>query len=317
MDQLRRILVTGGSGFIGSSLVRYLKSRMRDVPDDATYLDHITVFDMIDNPIADVSIVDDICNILSPTYSNLQFDVIFHLVSYSGIRSSLDMPAETIRINTYGTSLICEYTKRLRCKLIVVSNSSLIYGSYPNPYIISKKMSEDIVKMYAQCYNLPAMCIRLHNVYGPGEPITGEFCTIINRFLIQRSNGEQLIVPIGDNIKREYTHVEDVCRALSLLSNHPNIKHGPIVDLTSGITYTYSEIAEIFGCPIIYVPGHLLDINHTIRTTEEFFTALNDIAYEQTHHVNKEHSSPDQLSFLIAWSPIHTITQYIRNTTTS
>lgn len=238
----RNILVTGGSGFLGSNLVQYLLSHTND---NITIIDNFPKHTISGNIVKIIS--DDITNLLDEKYSHLTFDVIFHVASYSRIESSFYEPLKSFHSNSYGTAVICEFSRKCNAKLIyttIVRNDNDDY--FNSPHSFSKKVGEDYIKLYHTHYHLSAVNVHLHNVYGPGEPEDGEMATIIGSFLRQYRNKLPLTIMGDGNQMRDFIHVEDVCHGLLLLSRHPNITHCPTFELGSGIFYTINNIINMF-----------------------------------------------------------------------
>lgn len=283
---VRRVLVTGGFGFIGNNLVKYLRDNTSD---------HITVIDNLstaDNDVecpADRVIYDDICDI--DQYTDIEVDIIFHLAGWSKVQPSLRDPIQAIKTNTYGTAIVCELARKCKAKLVYASLRSNKYINDTSPYVVSKHMGEQIIKMYSQCYGLHAVNVRLHNVYGPGEHETGEFATVIGKFLHQYHNNKPLTAHGNINNSRDYIHVEDVCRALTLLSQHPNIMHCPTIELGSGQYYTIMDIISMIRSNPKYNLDYVISSDSEIIVCDDNVTQLSNT--------------------LIEWHPKHTLNEYI------
>ena len=180
------ILVTGGLGFVGSTLVDEL------VRDDHT----VTVIDNLSSESSSEEykngyveyIIDDIRNI--DKYALPGIEVIFHLAGLARIQPSFDSPLEYIDVNINGTAKICELAKQLNARLIYSSSSSINNGEYKTPYTFSKWGGEEILKTWIECYRLDAMITRFYNVYGPREPQTGDYATVVRKFIRKYKNNE-------------------------------------------------------------------------------------------------------------------------------
>jgi nucleoside-diphosphate-sugar epimerase len=285
----RRVLITGGSGFVGKNLVEYLKIHTDD---------HVTVLDRIVNSSSDVMIEDDIVNLLQPQYSHLNFDIIFHLADYRQIQES--NPLEAVHTNTYGMAIICEIARRSGPDTKVIHMIMEPNRPIPSihPYTISKKTGSEILQMYCHCYRIHGINVHLRNIYGPGEPTRGEFSTPISKYTRQFQNHEPIRVCNDLKQLHDFVHVEDVCRGLVLLSMHPNITHCPDVEFQRGQLYTTFQIINLF-------------YSHAINDRDYVITAKITIPSDIHPNPSIQLISPNFHGTLVEWKPIHTLSEYI------
>jgi UDP-glucose 4-epimerase len=213
---MKKALVTGGLGFVGSNLVDELIERGW----------HVTVIDSLKsessnrfyaNPKADTHYYD----ILDINYfPKIEFDAIFHLAAEARIQPSFQDPEHWFTVNGLGTIRMLEYAKENGCKSFVyATTSSKNHGSHLiSPYTFSKVVGEDAVRMYADLYDMNTSMATFYNVYGPREPRSGEYATVTEKFLRQWEKGEKLTV-VGDGQQtRDFTHVSDIVDGLIKIS---------------------------------------------------------------------------------------------------
>lgn len=255
-----RALVTGGLGFVGSNLVDLLVEKdyevfvIDDLSSESSSLDHR-------NPRSEISV----STIEKSSFMKEKYDVIFHLAAKARIQPSFDNPFETISENFNNALRIFQKASEDKSRVIFASTSSSQGGILISPYTFSKVAAEDLLAMYNHCYGMEGTVVRFFNVYGPREPQTGEWPTVIGKFLQQYKNGEPLTV-VGDGTQsRDFTHVSDICQGLFLVSQKP---HWEIalqtelrgVDLGRGEPRSIMEVVRMFhenpteGKDFVYVP---------------------------------------------------------------
>jgi len=253
---MKKVLVTGGCGFIGSWLVNTLVAEGCSV----SVLDNLSSTSSSDenvNPYAEYFFgnVENIEIIFGNTY----FDEIYHLAAEARIQPSFEQPVHWFRNNAMGTMHVLEYARKTKSGIVVyATTSSKTHGIHHSPYTLSKVVGEDLLKMYHEVYGVKCVSATFHNVYGPGEPEKGEWATVVAKFLRQYRNKEKLtVVGTGDQ-KRDFTHVSDICNGLIRLGDfskwpleiYPdgtNFDIGSgnpisIIDLARAITGTDSQI---------------------------------------------------------------------------
>ena len=204
---MKKVLVTGGCGFIGSHLVDLLVSK-KDY--------EIYVIDNLDtgrveniNKSKNVKyFFKDIRNILTEVelLSELEgLEVIYHLGARARIQPSFTNPTLTIDVNTGGTSVICELARKLNAKVVYAGSSSYYGGVYLNPYSFTKWQGEEVCKMYSEVYRLKTAIARFFNVYGERHPKEGPYGTVVGIFERQYSNNEALTVTGDGEQRRDFT----------------------------------------------------------------------------------------------------------------
>jgi UDP-glucose 4-epimerase len=213
---MKKALVTGGLGFVGSNLVDELIERGWDV----TVIDNLKSVSSsraYENLEAETYYFDilDIHN-----FPQIEFDVIFHLAAEARIQPSFENPERWFTVNALGTMKMLEYAKENNCKSFVyATTSSKNHGSHlVSPYTFSKVVGEDAVRMYAEIYEMNTSMATFYNVYGPREPREGDFATVTEKFLRQSERGEPITV-VGDGQQsRDFTHVSDIVDGLIRIS---------------------------------------------------------------------------------------------------
>ena len=236
---MKKILVTGGLGFVGSNLVDRLVELGHDVYviDD---LSSISSSQNYENPKVNYrrrSIMD------IAVYDGMKFDVIFHLAAHGRIQPSFENPAEWFYNNAMGTVEVLDFARRNGCESFVyATTSSKNHGSHLiTPYTFSKVVGEDAVRMYAEIYGMNTSMATFYNVYGPREPQEGEFATVTAKFLRQYRNGEPITI-VGDGQQsRDFTHVSDIVEGLIKISEG-NWK-GHNFDLGRGVPVKILDLA--------------------------------------------------------------------------
>lgn len=224
------ILVTGGFGFIG----RHLTSTF-----EANHIE-VTPFG---NREAGQLVQNRGDSFLS------QFDVIYHLAAIPRVGVSLEKPGLVLHNNHESTLRLLEYCRHNpKTKLIFASSSSVKFANLQeNPYALSKKMGEDLIKLYVDTYGITASSVRFFNVYGPGESEYGKNTTLVKAFkkcILEKRNFK---VNGDGSIRRDYTHVNDVVSGLARV--HMEMirgNHKPLYEIGSGQDTSVKQIAEAF-----------------------------------------------------------------------
>lgn len=250
-----KILVTGGLGFVGSHLVDALVNDGHDVT-------------VVDNLVSDSSSMDnrnlkakywigDIRDMVNnrPKYNDADFDVIYHLAALARIQPSFKDPLEYLSVDALGTATMLEYarTRKSKPRFVYAGSSSAFGGPMLNPYAFAKFQGEETCRLYSSIYDLSTVTARFFNVYGPRQPITGGYATIIGIFEGLMKEGKKLTVTGDGEQRRDFTHVSDIVNGLISLSRADYT--GQVYQLGTGRNYSINEIAALFGREVEYIPS--------------------------------------------------------------
>lgn len=241
-----KVLITGGLGFIGSNLVDILTSRGKEV----YVIDDLSAGNKAWMNESASYIFEDVQNINQNL--NNDFDIIFHLAAEARIQPSFLNPLRWQQSNINGTSVICEFARKNSSKIILAGSSSCYGGKFMNPYTFSKKISEEICEMYSRVFGLPTVVARFFNVYGPRNPLIGEFTPIIAKFEQLKRESKPLTVVGDGEQRRDFTHVYDICEGLIKLSEQE--WSGDVFNLGTGTNFSINEIVDMFGCEKVHIP---------------------------------------------------------------
>jgi len=270
---MKKVLVTGGLGFVGSNLVDKLIEQGNDVivldnlSSDSSSEDYM-------NPKAEYVIgsVEDIRELIH----HQKFDTIFHLAAEARIQPSFDSPAHWFWSNAMGTVEVLDFARMSDCKSFVyATTSSKNHGSHLiSPYTFSKVVGEDACRMYSNLYEMNIGMATFYNVYGPREPREGEFATVTEKFIRQHQLDEVVTV-VGDGQQsRDFTHVDDICDGLIRISEGQWKGHNFDLGRGEPIKIIDLAIAITGGNNIQFVPLRKNEGQHTLSEWKKTETML-------------------------------------------
>jgi UDP-glucose 4-epimerase len=273
---MKKILVTGGCGFVGSNLVDILIEQGNDVfvIDDLSfgkkeYCNSKARY-----------VFDDFKKVLK-NYDE-KMDVIFHLAAEARIQPSFENPLYTCENNSYGTAIVCEYARKNNSMVVYAGSSSFYGGVYLNPYAFAKWQGEETIKMYTQIYNIRSGIARFFNVYGPRNPLIGQYTPVVAIFEQQMLNNQPLTIVGDGEQRRDFTHVFDICQGLIDISLKD--RKAEVYNLGAGKNYSINELADLFGGERRYLPARPGEARETLADT----TKINKITgWEANHDLTK------------------------------
>jgi UDP-glucose 4-epimerase len=263
---MRRAVVTGGAGFIGSHMVDLLVERgfAVEVIDNLVAGRRENLAHHQGNPGVRLHVVD-MCDLPreSPLFRGV--DYVFHFGGIGDIVPSIERPLDYMRSNVNGTLAVLEASRRAGVRKLVYAASSSCYGlatelptteSAPirpeYPYALSKWLGECAALHWCQVYRLPVSSIRMFNVYGPRVRTTGAYGAVFGVFLAQKLHGQPLTV-VGDGTqRRDFVFVTDVARAFLLAAESDQT--GEVFNLGSNDPQPVSRLVELIGGAVVHVP---------------------------------------------------------------
>ena len=261
-----RSLVTGGAGFIGSHMVDLLLAEGHQVVVlDNLSTGHLGNLSHLENNLnfnfheIDVRSSEEI----KPYFEGV--DWVFHFAALADIVPSIQRPLGYIRAGADATVSVLEASRLSGVSRFVYAASSSCYGipdlyATPEsaeirpqyPYPLAMNMGEQCVMHWARIYNLPAVSLRLFNVYGPRARTTGTYGAVFGVFLAQKLAGQPFTV-VGDGTQtRDFTYVSDVVKAF-FDAAYSSVS-SEIMNVGSSQTYSINRLVELLEGDITYVP---------------------------------------------------------------
>jgi UDP-glucose 4-epimerase len=262
----KRVIVTGGLGFIGSHLVdRLLALGARvTVVDNASTgrlanLGHVESSALLQVVQLDVSEVDRLPTVFEGV------EVVFHLAALADIVPSIQQPMVYYRANVTGTAGVMEACRKAGVKRVIYAASSSCYGIpsvFPTPesaairpeypYALTKNLGEQLVLHWGKLYGIGVLALRLFNVYGLRSRTSGTYGAVLGVFLAQKLAGKPLTI-VGDGTQtRDFTYVTDVAEAFVRAGGSD--LSGDVFNVGSGGTYSVNQLADLIGGPRTYIP---------------------------------------------------------------
>lgn len=235
---MKKVLVTGGAGFIGYNLCKKLLEDGCAV----TSIDNYSTGTK-QNEIKGVEYINhDICNEITNSLVG-DIEIVYHLAASARIQPSFKNPTLYAKNNVIGTFNVCDFCIKNKIPLIFAGSSSHHSGKYKNPYTFTKDLSEETVELYQKVFNLKTSTTRFYNVYGPHQLEEGN-ATLIG--IWDKAKREKNTFTIyGDGSKRrDFTHVDDIVEALiSILKRR---SWGHIFELGRGENFSIKDVANMY-----------------------------------------------------------------------
>ena len=237
---MKKVLVTGGAGFIGSNLIRELYKKNFNVVSIDNYSTGSKK-----NELEGVQYInEDITNIDSLDLDK-DFDLCFHLAAQSRVQPSFENPDESFRVNVLGTTKVMEFAKNYNISVTYAGSSSRHHDPSDSPYAMYKYLGEQVCKLYKKSYNVNVQIARFYNVYGPGESIDEKYGNVIGIWRAKVLKGEPLPIVGDGKQKRDFVHVYDIVDGLIKIALS-KINHDDAWELGTGLNYSINELFNYF-----------------------------------------------------------------------
>lgn len=334
----KTILVTGGAGFIGSALIRYLIAHTDHHIvniDKLTYAANLRALASISaNPryhFEQIDIADQ--PQIQRIFTRYQPDIVMHLAAESHVDRSIHAPADFIQTNIVGTYVLLEQArayyqtlaaaKQARFRFLHISTDE-VYGDLPHPdhqpnpplfteasayapsspYSASKAASDHLVRAWHKTYRLPILITHCANNYGPYQYPE----KLIPRMLLNALAHQPLPLYGSGQQIRDWLHVDDHVRALYLVASQGRI----------GETYNIGAHNEQRNIDLVRTLCHLLDrlvpLNQTGRGALTSYTQLITYAPDRPGHDQRYAIDASKIQRQLGWTPQHTFQTGLQNT---
>ena len=246
----KKILITGGAGFVGSHLCeRLAQNKNHDVYSLDNYFTG-NESNHVDNVTYIRGDTRDIASLIK-----FRPDMVYHLGEYSRVEQSFDDIEKVWHYNKEGTFAVLEFVRKAGCKILYAGSSTKFgdggLGRSASPYAWTKASNTELVKNYGAWFNVPYAITYFYNVYGPREIRTGKYATLIALFKEKMRKGEPLTVVKPGTQKRNFTYIEDIINGLVIVGENG---YGDEFGIGSAESYSILDIAKMFGGEIKMLP---------------------------------------------------------------
>ncbi len=278
---MKKVIVTGGAGFIGSHLAEELVGRGYQV---------VILDDLSTGKIENIQelLKKDNVRFVRGSITNLPLlkkalqdaHFVFHLAALSSVPRSIDNPQASHEVNVNGTLNVLLAAKEHHVKKVIYASSSSVYGDTPtlpkkedmiphplSPYAVTKLAGEYYCQVFGGVYQLPVVCLRYFNVYGPRQDPASQYAAVIPRFIKWALAGNSPVI-FGDGEQtRDFTYVKDTVEATILAAESEACG---VFNIARGESVTINQLAkliiELIGCDIkpVHQEPRAGDIRHSL-----------------------------------------------------
>jgi UDP-glucose 4-epimerase len=282
-----KILITGGSGFIGSHIVEHYQGKAREI----RVLDNLRTgnrrnLDGLDCTFMEGSVTDR--GLVREAVKDI--DYIFHLAALVSVPESMEKPGECVDINVHGLLNVLEEASAAGARKLVFASSAAVYGDSPvvpkvetmlpepkSPYAITKLDGEYYLAMFQAEGRLDTASIRFFNVFGPRQDPKGAYAAAVPIFIERAVRNEPLTL-FGDGEQtRDFIFVKDIVGALTFAAETEGISG--VFNAGYGGQITINDLANSIvkatgsSSPVQYGPKRAGDIKHSRSTPQRLLDA--------------------------------------------
>ncbi|HQF89397.1 MAG TPA: SDR family oxidoreductase [Methanofastidiosum sp.] len=282
----KRIVVTGGAGFIGSNLVYNLYQN-----NDVKVIDNLStgnignIFNLVEKKSIEMTkgSINDL-KLLQEFFSDV--DYVLHQAAIPSVPKSIKNPLMTNKANIEGTLNVLVAARDCNVEKVVFASSSSVYGdaltlpkiegmvpSPLSPYAITKLCGENYCRIFYEIYGLRTTSLRYFNVYGPRQDPKSEYAAVVPKFISSTLMGKPVKIYGDGEQTRDFTYVKDVINAnlKSILSKKAD---GKVLNIASGKRISIYDLAM----RIMEICGKKVDIKYSEKRTGDVDHSLADIS---------------------------------------
>jgi nucleoside-diphosphate-sugar epimerase len=248
---LTTALVTGGAGFIGSSVVRTLIDHQVEVQ----VLDNFSTGSHDNLAGQDIDIFEgDIRDPVMVAAAVHGMDLVFHLAAMVSVTESMADPVGAYQANLIGSVNVLEAARQQGVDRVVLSSSCAVYGDTTgpvaesaklqplSPYAASKVAMERAADLYQRAYGLSTVSLRYFNVYGRRQRADSDYAAVIPLFINQMADSSPIQIDGDGHQTRDFVHVNDVAWANWLAASEPEANG--VYNIGSGRSHSILDLAE-------------------------------------------------------------------------
>jgi len=280
----KHVLITGGSGFIGSHLVE----KLVELGAQVAVIDNLST-----GFLHNIAAVTEKITFLEESITDFQVclnatkqkDIIFHLAAQTSVPESVQKPNECFTTNVRGTFNLLEAARINNVQRFAFSSSAAVYGAQKeecsenmtckptSPYGTSKRIGELLCQEYAHNYGLQTICLRYFNVFGTRQNPHGTYSSAVAKFTDRIKNNKQITL-FGDGQQtRDFISVHNVVKA-NLLCGMQKKMHGQPINIATGKSISLLELIKKikkefpnYSKTIKHKPERKGDIKHSRANT--------------------------------------------------
>jgi nucleoside-diphosphate-sugar epimerase len=290
-----KYLVTGAAGFIGSNISRRLLKNNCEVRGFDNFstgkrkniedLERKDSFEFIEGDLRNPDAIKEAVK---------NIDIVLHQAAVPSVQRSVENPVLVNDSNINGTLNLLIAAREAQVKKVVYASSSSIYGfneTLPktedmpaepiSPYALSKYAGERYCQIFSEIYNLPTICLRYFNVFGPYQDPASHYSAAIPRFINLMLDNKQPII-FGDGAQsRDFTYVENIVEA-NILAVNSKIT-GKVINIACGERVSIKEVVQILNAILnkeiepAYKKGRVGEVKHSLADISK---AREEIGYE-------------------------------------
>jgi nucleoside-diphosphate-sugar epimerase len=307
----KKVLVTGGAGFIGSNLVETLLNLgasviVLDNLETGRY-ENLVGFEK--NPLfqflkGDIRNQEDCLKALDGV------DVISHQAALGSVPRSIEFPHNTHAVNATGFLNMLHAAKEKGVKRFVYASSSSVYGDSTispktigsegnllSPYAVTKALNEQYAAVYARLHKMETVGLRYFNVFGPKQDPNGVYAAAIPKFVDRMIKGEEITIHGDGEQTRDFTYVKNAVKAnLLALSTENEAAFGRAYNVACGHFFTLNAVIQSIktvliqqgryndNSTVVHGPERNGDIRHSLADISE---TINDLNYKDYWHFDQ------------------------------
>ncbi len=254
-----KYLITGGAGFIGSSIAEALLAageKVRIIDDFATGRRQNLQSLPGEYELIEGSIVDP--ETMAKALDGVE--VVFHQAAIPSVSRSVDTPQLSLMVNVQGTTVLCDVARHKGVKRIVFAASSSAYGDTPtlpkvetmppsprSPYAVSKLTCEHLLRVSAALYGLETLSLRYFNVFGPRQDPTSQYAAVIPNFITAAIKRTRPVIYGDGEQTRDFCYIANTVGANLLAANTKNKLEGQVVNIACGERISLNQLLAYIG----------------------------------------------------------------------
>jgi UDP-glucose 4-epimerase len=275
-------LVTGGAGFIGSSIAEALLAKGESVCilDDFSSGRRENVASLSgDVEVVEGSIVDP--EIVARCVKGVE--VVYHQAAIPSVARSVDDPARSMLAGVQGTTVVLDQARRAGVRRVVFAASSSAYGDTPtlpkvetmtpqplSPYAVAKLTGEHLMRVFASLYGIETVSLRYFNVFGPRQDPQSQYAAVIPRFVTCALSGQRPTVYGDGEQTRDFCYIENTVAANLAAATTKNKLTGQVVNIACGERVSLNQLLALVGAEVgtkieaIYEPRRAGDVRDSL-----------------------------------------------------